>query len=190
MTVSSFLSLRRCLLALVLLLGAAPPVLAQFKPDTWYNVAHAVSRQNIPSLRSMLAKGDSPDAVDGEGRPALVWAVQVNSIEALQLLIDARAKIDIRDRLGATALYTAAGTGNLEMVRMLLQAQASVDLANRQGVTPLMVGAGRGSVPVVRELLKAGADPKKQDFSGRDPKGWASQPQVQRVIEEAQQRKR
>jgi len=180
----------RFLLTFVLLLGLTSPVLAQFKPDTWFNVAHAVSRQNIPALRSMLAKGDSPDAVDGEGRPAIVWAVQVNSLDALQLLIEARAKVDARDRLGVTALYTAAGIGNLEMVRMLLEAQASVDLANRQGITPLMVAAGRGSVPVVRELLRAGADPRKQDFSGRDPKGWANQPQVQRVIEEAQQKKR
>lgn len=182
----------RSIPAIILLMAAsfATPASAQFKPESWYNAAHAVSRQNISGLRSMLAKGDSPDAVDGDGRPAIIWAVQVNSIEALQLLIDAKAKIDARDRLGATALYTAAGTGNLDMVRILLEAQASVDLPNRQGITPLMVAAGRGTAPVVRELLKAGADPTKQDFSGRDAKGWAAQPQIRRVIEEASQKKR
>jgi ankyrin repeat protein len=58
-------------------------------------------------------------------------------------------------------------------VQLLLDAKATVDAQNRQGITPLMMAANKGQLLAVRLLLKRGADPQKQDYTGRDATGWA-----------------
>jgi ankyrin repeat protein len=61
-----------------------------------------------------------------------------------------------------------------------------VDVANRQGITPPMMASGRGNLAVVRLLLQQGANPRKQDYTGRDALGWAAgQAPVMRALQDA-----
>ncbi|HEX7968819.1 MAG TPA: ankyrin repeat domain-containing protein, partial [Stellaceae bacterium] len=84
------------------------------------------------------------------------------------------------------ALHWAAESGQAEIIRALLAAKAPVDAQAKQGITPLMLAAGGTKAEAVKALLEGGADPKKQDFTGRDALGWAAgKPAALRVLQTA-----
>jgi ankyrin repeat protein len=55
----------------------------------------------------------------------------------------------------------------------LLAAKVTVDAQNAQGLTPLMLAASKSRVAAARLLLQFHADPKKEDYTGRDATDWA-----------------
>ena len=168
-----------------LALLAARPALALDFPD-WYTIGNAASLNKTDDVLFMLRRGDNPNMYDGNGRTPLDYAASFGNAPMAQALLENGARADYRDTFGNSALHWAAEGGKLDVVRVLLTAKAPVDATNKQGITPLMQAAGRGRNEVVRALLAAGADPKKQDFTGRDAEGWAQgQPNVMRTLQAA-----
>ena len=141
--------------------------------SSYYDIAMAAARNKANDVIVMLQAGKIPNVTDDSGETPIGYAAQFGNIRMLQALIYYKAKVDARDRLGNTPLHWAALRGNTAAIELLLGAKAMVDPQNRQGVTPLMMAASHSQVPAVRLLLKNGADPHKQDFTGRDAIGWA-----------------
>jgi ankyrin repeat protein len=165
--------------------AAGESALALGFPD-WYTIATAASQNKMDDVRTMLSHGDNPNTEDPRGRTALSYAAGFGDAAIVKLLLDNGARVDSRDQFGATPLHWAAENGRIDVVRLLIAAKASVDALNRQGITPLMLAAGGNKADVVHALLVAGADPKKQDFTGRDTVGWAAgRPAVLRVLQAA-----
>jgi ankyrin repeat protein len=155
----------------VALAGAAGRAAAQ----SMTTVAMAASRNETAQVQALLEdKFNDPDIIDGQsGRTALDFAASFNNQTMAQLLLDHGAHVDWRDTMGNSALHYAAERSNLDVLRFLIEHGATVDFANKQGITPIMVAAEHAQPAAVRLLLKSGADPKKQDFTGRDAYGWA-----------------
>lgn len=175
-------------LAAAALAGLAPrPSFAQlFSFPTWYTLANAASDNKPDAVAYILRRGDNPNFLDPGGRTPLDYAAEHGNTEIIRMLLDAGARIDYRDKFGATALHWAAERGHVEAIEMLIAAKSPVDAVNRQGITPLMLAASTDKAAAVRALLKAGADPKKQDYTGRDALGWAAdRPNARRVLEDA-----
>jgi uncharacterized protein len=175
-------------LALAAALGAAlaAPAAAQSSLNSWYGIANAASHNDMAQVQELLLKGEyDPDAIDSHGgRTALDYAVSFDNTAMAALLLDHGALIDARDRDGNTALHWAAARGKLASMRLLIARKATIDAANRQGITPLIVAVQDMQPAAVRLLLENGADPKKQDFTGRDAFGWAAgKPIVLRALE-------
>jgi uncharacterized protein len=139
----------------------------------WYTLANAAANNKPEEVAFILHRGDNPNFIDSLGRTPLGYAAANGNTAILKLLLDAGARADLRDTFGGMPLHWAARTGRIEAVRMLLKAKAPVDAADKQGITPLMIAADANLGDIVRALLEAGADPKKQDFTGRDAMGWA-----------------
>ncbi|MGO8915007.1 MAG: ankyrin repeat domain-containing protein [Stellaceae bacterium] len=153
----------------------------------WYTLANAAAENKTDDVANFLRQGQNPNFLDHEGRAPLDYAANFGNTEMIKLMLDAGARIDYRDKLGATALHWAAQGGSAEAITLLVQAKASVDAINRQGITPLMLAAGANKGEAVKALLKAGADPKKQDFTGRDAMGYAAgRPNALRALQTAQ----
>ena len=171
MTFRKFLPLLGLLPALV-----AGRAAAQASINDWYTVALAASRNATEQVQALLAdKFTDPDVLDGQsGRTALDFAASFNNLVMAQLLLDHGAHVDYRDRLGNSALHYAAERSNLDMMRLRIKNGATLDFPNKQGITPIMIAADQGQPAAVRLLLQSGADPKKQDFTGRDAFGWAA----------------
>ena len=173
-------------LAIVPMLAPVHAARAEISFPDWYTLANAASQNKIEDVAALLRRGDNPNFLDGAGRSPLSYAAALGNTAIIKLLLDYYARIDYRDKFGATPLHWAAENGRNEAVRELLAAKAPVDATNREGVTPLMLAAGNNRADAVRLLLKAGADPKKQDFTGRDAMSWAKgQPSALRVLETA-----
>lgn len=161
---------------------------AQFiqMPTDWYTIATAASGNKTEEVRVLLAKGANPNTSDSQGRTALSYAAQLGNLEMAAMLINAGASPDVRDKLGNSPVHWAADAGHIQLLRLLCDVHAGIDVANRQGITPLMMASGRGNLAVVRLLLQRGANPRKQDYTGRDALGWAAgQPAVMRALQDA-----
>ncbi|MEQ8954127.1 MAG: ankyrin repeat domain-containing protein, partial [Gammaproteobacteria bacterium] len=76
------------------------------------------------ALGGLLADGLNPDVSYGDGSAALHWAAYHDSAEAVQLLIDAGADVNVTTDLGVTPLWLAAENRNAEITRLLLAAGA------------------------------------------------------------------
>ncbi len=147
---------------------------AQLSFPDWYTLANAAAQNKTEDVAALLRRGDNPNFLDSFGRTPLSYAAAFGNTAMVKLLLDGDARIDYRDTFGSTALHWAAEIGRTEAVKQLLSAKSPVDATNKQGITPLMLAAGGNKGDTVRVLLNAGADPRKQDFTGRDAMGWAA----------------
>jgi ankyrin repeat protein len=167
------------LVGCAILAVASPRAYAQGLPlggfdlSDWSNVATAAARNQTENVKSLLAAGKTPDVTDGDGQTPLGYAASFGNTEMAAILLKYNAPVDRRDQFGNAPLHWASQRGSIDIMQLLLDAKATVDAQNRQGITPLMMAASRGQAAAVRLLLKHGADPQKQDYTGRDATGWA-----------------
>jgi 26S proteasome non-ATPase regulatory subunit 10 len=161
-----------------LLLGLALALTANraAADNSWYTIAIAASRNETAAVQELLLdRMNDPDILDStSGRTALDFAASFDNLQMAQILLDHGAHVDARDSFGNSALHWAAERGNLDVMKLLIENKATIDFANRQGITPIMVAAEHTQPPAVRLLVASGADPHKQDFTGRDAFGWAA----------------
>jgi ankyrin repeat protein len=135
---------------------------------------------------SLLQKKENPNIADADGRTALMHAAMNGNVEIVQLLLDYGAKVNATDSAGSTALHWAAERGQPDTARTLIAARAAVDADNKQGATPLMKAAATGSAPTVDLLLAAGADPKRQDYTGRSALDYARDKRLTAIVQRLQ----
>ena len=135
---------------------------------------------------SLLQKKENPNIADADGRTALMHAAMNGNVEIVRLLLDNGAKATATDSAGSTALHWAAERGQADAVRELLAARVPVDTENKQGATPLMKATVAGSAPCVDLLLAAGADPKRQDYTGRSALDYARDKRQTAIVQRLQ----
>lgn len=115
----------------------------------------AIIRDNYLQVRKLLAQGVDPNAVDDRGRPALVKAMQHESVRVAQELLKAPGiRINAASPQGETALMLACIQGRLDLVKQLLAMDARV---NQPGWTPLHYAVSTNrehSLEIVRLLLE------------------------------------
>lgn len=115
----------------------------------------AIIRDNFVQMRKLLQQGMDPNTADERGRPALVKAMQLESLRVAQELIKAPGiHINAVSTAGETALMHACIKGHIDVVRQLLALGARV---NQPGWTPLHYAASADtehSTEIVRLLLE------------------------------------
>lgn len=78
------------------------------------------------------------------GASALHVAANRGSINAVQLLLEHDADVDVRDRSGVTPLFAAVSTNQTAIVDKLLDSKASVNIGDCDGLTALHEAANNG----------------------------------------------
>jgi ankyrin repeat protein len=141
--------------------------------DEYYSIPAAAAKNDIDGVARLLVDGKSPNDVDSDGRTGLIYAAMFGNAPMAQYLIQHGADARTRDGLGYTALHWAAQQGSIGVIGVLINAGLPVDVTTKEGITPLMMAADHNQLAVIHKLLDNGADPKRQDFSGRDAEGWA-----------------
>jgi ankyrin repeat protein len=126
---------------------------------------HAVGATDLTVTEHYVSGGADVGAANGKGQTALHLAVNLNRVEAVQLLCENGAQSWRRDAHGVTALMGAAEHGLDKILAILLRhghsAAAEHHRLPARGVTPMMLAcAGSGGQPghlsVLRLLLAAG----------------------------------
>jgi ankyrin repeat protein len=123
---------------------------------------------SMTDLEKILEKQHEINAQDLFGRTALHYTCfsRRGSLEAIHLLLEYGADLDIRARHGATPLHYAAMTGDREKVMALVEAGTKIDTPDLSGGSPLYTAAFYGHRDVVVYLWE------KANKDLRDRSGW------------------
>jgi ankyrin repeat protein len=140
-------------------------------PDT--PLAQAAVRNDVAALRQLLHDGYTADE-RGDSWTALIWASRSGSIDAITLLLDAGADVNLAGPTGddwdATPLQHAILERKPAAVRILLDRGADVNRGGGPGsLKPLFLAAGDTDPAILKLLLAHGADPTVEDENGVTP---------------------
>ena len=127
----------------------------------------AVNVDNADAVTRMLAAGLDPNQLDTHGQPALLVALQGESLKVAKLLWDAKGiQIDIRNHAGETPLMMAALKAEVDAATALVAHGAAV---HKDGWSPLHYAATGGSAAIVKLLLSKGAPLEARSPNGTTP---------------------
>ena len=164
--------LDRCLFIALWLVGSLTvPAAAQ----TGSRLIDAVKRQDVQTVRSLLAARADVKATEADGSTALHWAVKNNHLQLTEMLLSAGADVRRATRYRITPLYFACLNGNAAMIERLLKAGADANAVSHEGQTMLMTAALSGKADAVRLLLTRGANVNaKEPYRGQTALMWAA----------------
>jgi len=136
-------------------------------------LTQAAARNDVVALRRLLADGHKADE-GGDSWTALIWASRSGSIEAINLLLDSGADVNLPastgDNWDATPLQHAILQRQPAAVRLLLDRGADLNRGAGAGsLTPLLLAAGDTDPSIITFLLAHGADPTVEDENGETP---------------------
>ena len=127
----------------------------------------AVNVDNADAVSRMLAAGLDPNQLDPRGQPALMVALQGESLKVAKVLWDAKGiQIDVRNHAGETPLMMAALKGEADAAAALVAHGAAVQ---KDGWSPLHYAATGGSAAIVKLLLAKGAPLEARSPNGSTP---------------------
>lgn len=127
----------------------------QAHADSYADFFQAVASDDAAAVRSKLAQGFDPNAVDARGDTALFLALRDGSRKVAEVLIEAPGEDLSRvNAAGENALMMACLRGDLDLVRSMVAHGARVD---KDGWTPLAYAASRGQTEVARFLIEHAA---------------------------------
>lgn len=114
-----------------------------------------VKRRDVPWIGFLLANGADPNARDRQGNTPLLLASGIGLTEGVQVLLTARAQVDLSNNLGETPLIRAVQARDVPTARQLLEAGADPDLADHAAGYSARDYAGQLKGPVAKLLADA-----------------------------------
>ena len=94
---------------------------------------------------------------DSGGESALQMASRMGFLEAVRLLLDHGADINLASLdTHRTALFAAAATGQLDVAKYLIQRGAKSEIPDQTGYTPLLAAVIQADPDMVRALVESG----------------------------------
>ena len=159
----------------MLLLGLGASLLAAGacaqRPES--PLTQAAIRNDVAALRQLLDDGHNADE-GGDPWTPLIWASRSGSIEAIKVLLDSGADVNLAGSTGdnwdATPLQHAILQRQTAAVRLLLDRGADPNRGAGPGSpAPLLLAAGDTDPAILNLLLAHGADPTVEDEHGATP---------------------
>lgn len=161
----------------------AGPAWGQSKPGLKDNDLIEAAREG--NLYGIIMAMDSGFGVNDRGRyriPPIVVAADAGQVDAVRLLIQKGAQIDLRAHDNQTALGAAVARERADIVKVLLDAGADPNRSALDKEMPLIVAARKGLETIVRLLVKAGADRYETDRTGRTAMDWAKERRMSGIV--------
>ncbi|MEW6426975.1 MAG: ankyrin repeat domain-containing protein [Thermodesulfobacteriota bacterium] len=135
----------------------------------------------------LLASGVNVDAVDAQGRSALIEAASNAHPAIAARLISHGASLEKRDGSGLNALLAAADSAIKdegavsETISLISRHFPNLECRDKSGNTPLLLAVKRGNASAVATLLSLGARPEATDQQNRTAAYYAANRGHQRI---------
>ena len=113
----------------------------------------ATKKHNIEVISQLTAIVDV-NARESKGRTALMISAYIGDIEAVKILLDRKANINIGDIYGRTPLMAALQQGHTALATLLLEGGADVKQETNSGETALFYACRKVEDGLVRLLVK------------------------------------
>ena len=98
---------------------------------------HAAHMGDLSAMKQYIAEGADVNAPDDDlNVTPLAWSVTHGHTEAVRLLIENGADVNMRDDNGSTVLHGAAVFGRTDVVKLLIENGADLQVRNNDGATP------------------------------------------------------
>ena len=138
-------------------------------------LADAAEHRDWAGVRTLIQRnaGDVNGA-QVDGTTALHWAVYHDDVEAVRLLVRARANANAVNSYGVPPLALASTNGNAVIVALLLEAGANANATMKGAETPLMLAARSGNAEAVKALLAHGAKVDARERRQQTALMWAA----------------
>jgi len=118
----------------------------------------AVAEGRVEDLRTLLESGADPNVAADGGLTPLMLTWRVPGTTAVNLLVQAKANLDLVDSQGMTALMIAISYGRADIARVLLNAGADVGIKDRSGRSALSLAAQfQSDASLVKLLVEKGS---------------------------------
>lgn len=120
-------------------------------------------------LKLLLDHGADPEIALANGRRPLMAAAERGDVDAMRLLIEAKARVNARNGAGETALILAASCGQPDAVQFLLDRGANLAIMTKRDESALGNAATAGDEKTVGLLLEHGAPINSRNIRGYSP---------------------
>lgn len=144
------------ILLLAVTLFLVPIATANADPSDDCPICPASYAGDILEIKRLIVSGKDVNAISEFGF-ALEIAAATNQLEAVQLLLEAGADVNLSyGPVGNTALHAAAVGGHARIIQTLLYAGAGTLMLERDGRTALFLAVSNGHTAATEVLLQAG----------------------------------
>jgi ankyrin repeat protein len=135
--------------------GTDPEALDQ-GPNGWTPLLHAIHKDQLQTVRLLLARGADPNRLAANGTSALNLAASQGELEIVRTLLAAGARVEGHSAIAA--VLNAAAGGHTEVVRTLIEANPSLRIQRgpRTWVV-LLLARLRGNRALLSLLSRTGA---------------------------------
>ena len=125
-------------------------------------------------LKILLERGADVNALDSQGKSALVRASEWGQELIVRFLLEQKADVNVMDFWGKNALYYATMGGYLSVVQLLLEQGADDNARDGSNRTSLMWALRKNYESIAQVLLEYGADVSARDEWKRTSLHFAS----------------
>jgi ankyrin repeat protein len=136
----------------ILLIASGMTAMAQ--DDRPARLRAAAASGNTAEITTLLAAGTAIDAVDSQGRSALLLAVDANQTTTAEALLDAGASPNIQAANHDTPWLLAGAQGRTAILAAMIPRAPDLTIRNRYGGNALIPACERGHVETVALLLQ------------------------------------
>ncbi|XP_055056119.2 uncharacterized protein ankdd1b isoform X1 [Misgurnus anguillicaudatus] len=137
--------------------------------ETEKDFINAAKRNDVKGMK-LFGRGMNVNAINVHGRTALHYAVAFKNVEAVDMLLRSRAKLDLPDKHGLTAIHLAAWFGSLEILMLLVQGGADQSIENTDGMNMVHCAAMNNHTDIVEYIvndLQMGILDKEDKYGNR-----------------------
>lgn len=121
------------------------------------------------ALREGVGSTDALDGLDDAGLAPLHYAAYRGDVEAVHLMVDAKADVNARGGFQQTPLMLATSNNHVECMKVLILAKCRINETGLDGRTALHFAAYDANADAMRLLLRQGARASARDDFGQTP---------------------
>ena len=107
----------RSFICLIVVISSLNIAVAHAQNNIWFD---AIFDGNLENVKSLIDTGANIEAIDNDGKTALMLASLRGHTEIAKLLVSKGAGVNIKDPAGDSALLRASLNGNTELVEFLI----------------------------------------------------------------------
>ncbi|TRY64545.1 hypothetical protein DNTS_022663 [Danionella cerebrum] len=134
---------------------ALPALKSRGVLETEKDFIEAAKRNDVESMK-LLGRGLNVNSKNVHGRTALHYAVAFKNVEAVDVLLRRRAKLDLQDKEGLNMMHCAAMNNHTDIVAYIFDdlQMGELDKEDHFGNRPFALAAAHGSVRMLQMLME------------------------------------